>query len=166
MPEAVCAFTGHRAKKLPWGYNERDERCLHLKKTLHDVVESLAESGVKHFVCGMALGCDLYFAEAVLAVQDEHPEITLEAAIPYRAQAEHWLRSSRERYYDILSRCAVVTVLHEEYSRECLLERNRYMVDKCDILLVCYDEQQGGTLYTLNYARKKQKELILLPIEE
>ena len=166
MQETVCAFTGHRAKKLPWGYDERDERCLHLKSTLLDVVESLAESGVKHFVCGMALGCDLYFAEAVLAVQERHPEIALEAAVPYRAQAERWQRTSRERYNLILSRCAAVTVLREEYSRECMLERNRYMVDKCDILLACYDEQQGGTLYTLNYARKKQKELILLPIEE
>lgn len=27
----VC-FTGHRSQKLPWGYNEEDERCVNMKK--------------------------------------------------------------------------------------------------------------------------------------
>ena len=166
MNEKICAFTGHRAQKLPWGYDERDERCLRLKQMIYDVTESLSESGIDHFICGMAQGCDLYFAEAVLKLKEKHPEVKLEAAVPYRGQADRWPAFVRARYDGILSRCDEITVLREDYSRECMLERNRYMVDKCDILLVCYDEQKGGTLYTLNYARKKQKELILLPIEE
>ena len=28
MGESVCAFTGHRSRKLPWGYDEQDARCV------------------------------------------------------------------------------------------------------------------------------------------
>ena len=45
MSEPVCTFTGHRAGKLPWGYNESDPRCRKLKKTLYDTVEAVYESG-------------------------------------------------------------------------------------------------------------------------
>ena len=31
-----CAFTGHRPKKLPWGYDETDGRCIALR--LHCVL--------------------------------------------------------------------------------------------------------------------------------
>ena len=32
MKEKTCAFTGHRPQKLPFGFNEADERCTALKK--------------------------------------------------------------------------------------------------------------------------------------
>ena len=166
MGESVCAFTGHRSRKLPWGYDEQDVRCVAFKKCLYDVVESLVESGVEHFISGMAQGGDLYFAEAVLALREKYPHITLEAAVPYPGQADSWPMEQRQRYKRILSRCARVTVVQEQYSRSCMLERNRYMVDRCDVLLVGYNEQSGGTLYTINYARKKSREMILLPIPE
>ena len=166
MGERVCAFTGHRSRKLPWGYDEQDARCVAFKKCLYDVVESLVESGVEHFISGMAQGGDLYFAEAVLALREKYPHITLEAAVPYPGQADSWPMEQRQRYERILSRCARVTVVQEQYSRSCMLERNRYMVDRCDVLLVGDNEQSGGTLYTINYARKKSREMILLPIPE
>lgn len=34
MIERCCAFTGHRPRKFPWGYNEDDARCVALKETL------------------------------------------------------------------------------------------------------------------------------------
>lgn len=42
-------------------------------------------------------------------------------------------------------------------------ERNRNIVDECDILLACpYDNiQKGGTWYTINYAKKAGKKVII-----
>ena len=165
MAAKVCAFTGHRAKKLPWGYDESDPRCRSLKAKLRGVVESLCETGVDRFLCGMANGCDLYFAEIVLALQEHYPQIQLEAAVPYVGQAHHWSETEQLRYRSILSRCEDVTVISEEYTRSCMMHRNRYMVDKCDILLACYDEGSGGTLSTLHMAMEQDKEIILVPIE-
>ena len=74
-----CCFTGHRPAKLPWGTDEGDERCLRLKARLREVIARAVEDGYTHFICGMAEGCDLYCAEAVLALRERHSEVTLDA---------------------------------------------------------------------------------------
>ena len=38
-PQISCSFSGHRPEKLPWGDNERDERCLALKAAIRQMVE-------------------------------------------------------------------------------------------------------------------------------
>ena len=50
----ACAFTGHRPKKLPWGYNETDVRCVALKVALERQIRSLVQEGVMDFLSGMA----------------------------------------------------------------------------------------------------------------
>ena len=57
-----CAFTGHRPGKLPWAEDENYLRCIALKAKLRAAVESAIHEGMEHFICGMAEGCDLYFA--------------------------------------------------------------------------------------------------------
>ena len=76
----TCCFTGHRPEKLPWGDDEADPRCRALKRKLADAVEAAYEEGMRHFICGMARGCDLFFAEAVLALRERRGDVTLEAA--------------------------------------------------------------------------------------
>ena len=85
-----CCFTGHRPAKLPWGYDESDPRCVELKGRIADAVLLAYQEGYRHFLCGMALGCDLYFCEAVLALREKYPEVTVEAAIPCPTQADAW----------------------------------------------------------------------------
>lgn len=45
----------------------------------------------------------------------------------------------------------------EHYSKDCFFARNRYMVDKADVIVCAYDGQSGGTAYTVNYALKQNK---------
>ena len=55
----TCAFTGHRPQNLPFGFNEEDERCINLKKTLREQIINLIENeGITHFISGMAIGVD------------------------------------------------------------------------------------------------------------
>lgn len=165
MGEPTCTFTGHRAEKLPWGYNENDPRCRRLKRTLYDTLEAVYESGFHRFICGMAEGCDLYFCEAVLALREDHPDITLEAAVPFAGQAEHWDAAQRQRYESLLARCDTVTVLQEHYSPGCMMKRNRYMVDHADLIIACYDGKSGGTLNTLRYAIERDIQIVHLPLK-
>ena len=65
----ICAFTGHRPERLPWGRNEDDLRCAALKTLLRRTVREVYDRGFHTFLCGMARGCDQYFAEAVLAAR-------------------------------------------------------------------------------------------------
>ena len=100
-----CSFTGHRPEKLPWRYDERDLRCVELKERLSGALRSVAEAGFNHFICGMAKGCDTYFAEAVLTLRDEFETVTLEAAVPCETQADGWSEEDRERYLYLLHQC-------------------------------------------------------------
>lgn len=68
------------AGKLPWGDDEGDHRCLALKERLWNEMEAAYERGYRHFICGMAQGCDLYFCELALALRQLHGDVTVEAA--------------------------------------------------------------------------------------
>jgi len=162
--EISCCFTGHRPHKLPWVKRENDERCIALKEELAARLEGIYEYGCRYFYCGMALGCDTYFAEAVLELKDCHGDVQLEAAIPCRTQADKWSRADKERYERILRRCDKITVLQEEYTPDCMQRRNRYMVDNSSVMLACYDGRPGGTMSTLLYAQRQGVQTIIIEI--
>ena len=90
MPERehTCCFTGYREYKLPWGSDENDPRCRKLQQQIFDAVDAVYADGIRHFICGMANGCDLYFFDAARYLRLSHPEVTIEAAIPFSGQAE------------------------------------------------------------------------------
>lgn len=161
-----CAFTGHRPGKLPWGEDESDLRCIALKAKLRAAVESAIHEGMEHFICGMAEGCDLYFAETVLALKSTYPRITLEAAIPCPSQADGWGEAQKSRYRDILARCDYETMVQQSYTPGCMQRRNRYMVDHSDLLIAVHDGLPGGTRYTIEYALRRGVNIIDVPIEE
>lgn len=164
MREKSCCFTGHRPTKLPWGSNENDPRCTALKEELYSRVQGIYEAGYRHFICGMAIGCDMFFAEAVLRLREEHPEITLEAAIPCGSQPDRWAAPLRKRYNDILDRCSQINVLQISYSPDCMQKRNRYMVDKASLLLACFDGRPGGTMSTILYAQRQGLKTIIIDV--
>ncbi len=161
-----CAFTGHRENKLPWGDNESDPRCAALKNSIYDAVEAVYRSGRTHFLCGMATGCDFYFCEAVMALRGEHPEISIEAAIPFVAQSRGWSAEQRRRYDRLVAECDYQTVVSRDYSRGCYALRNEYMVDSASVLIAAYNGRPGGTMSTILYAMRKGVDIIELPIAE
>ena len=87
-PETTCCFSGHRPPRLPWGSNEADPRCLALKARLASALAAAYDQGYRHFLCGMAQGTDLYFCQAVLDLRQAHPDVTIEAAVPFAGQAD------------------------------------------------------------------------------
>ena len=164
--EITCCFTGPRPQHLPWGAREDDARCMALKTELALMLQGIYEAGFRHFIGGMAIGCDMYFAEAVLALRREHPDVTLEAAIPCGGQPERWSLEQRQRYNCLLDNCDKVTVLQIHYSPDCMMRRNRDMVDSAALLLACSNGQPGGTMNTLLYAMKQNVKTIQLDIED
>lgn len=162
--EICCCFSGHRPNRLPWGSRESDERCLDLKGTLADTLEDLYGRGFRHFICGMAQGCDFYFAEAVLALRELHPDVTLEAAIPCAAQADRWPAVDRERYVELLARCDEQHLIQQAYSPNCMQRRNQYMVDHSALLLAAFAGLPGGTMNTILYAQRSGVETVVIGI--
>ena len=159
-----CCFTGHRPGKLPWRYDEGDPRCLDLKRRMADAVEAAYAQGFRHFLCGMALGCDLYFCECVLELRERHPDVTVEAAIPCPTQADAWPPDQRARYERLVAACDFETLVSSQYTPSCMQRRDRYMVDHAALLIAAFDGTAGGTRYTVEYAMRRGVSIVDLDI--
>ncbi len=163
--DLTCCFTGHRPVKLPWGTKETDPRCTALKIQLAETLDRIYECGYRHFICGMAIGCDTYFAEAVLALKLLHPEVTLEAAVPCDDQAGKWNISQRKHYAELIEQCDTVTYVSHSYSPGCMMKRNEYMIDCSSLLLACFSGRSSGTMNTILYAQRQGVRTIILDID-
>lgn len=146
----VCAVTGHRVLGKEFSL-----------QALEGALLSLAEAGTDTFLCGMALGFDLACGELIAKIKETFP-VKLVACIPCADQSDGYSAVQRARYAALLAACDERVVLHEHYENGCMFERNRYMVDRCDVLLAYLTSERGGTFYTVNYAKKKGKQVIFL----
>ena len=94
-------------------------------------------------------------AQAVLKARRYHPQVKLILALPCRNQAERWKEADRLLYDSIKRRADEVVYVSEHYTRGCMFERNRYMVDHSDICICYCTSGEGGTAYTVKYAQRK-----------
>ena len=162
--EITCCFSGHRPNKLPWRDDETDPRCIALKTKLADIAEALYDAGMRHYICGMAQGCDMYFCETVLALRRSHPEIHLEAAVPFPGQPNRWPEPLCARYRSLLEQCDEVSVLQHTHTPDCMMRRNKYMVDASSLLLCCFAGTPGGTMNTVLYAERSGLEVRIIEL--
>lgn len=159
----VCAFTGHRPKSFPWKYNEVAPDCVLLKEVLAKQIKLLTNSGVTDFLSGMAQGTDLWCSEIVLDLKKKNPALRLRCILPCEGQEVKWSAAEQERYHSILKRADEVVFVSRAYHPDCMLERNRYMVDRASILLAVYNgTQRSGTGATVRYAQKQEREVITI----
>lgn len=160
-----CCCTGHRPKGFPFSYGidtQRRKAYLHM---LEQKIElAITEYGITNFISGMAVGVDMDFAETVLKLRNKYP-ITLECAIPCPNQTLKWNDADKLRYEGLLKFADEVNVISERYTPECMLKRNRYMVDKSDLVIAVFNGiEKGGTWYTINYAKKENKYIEIIDL--
>ena len=146
----ACAVTGHRVLG-------KNFSAAKLEKALR----SLAAEGIDTFYCGMALGFDALCCETLARLKEEFP-FKIVACIPCADQSARYTAREKRRYEQLLSACDEKIVLHERYEQGCMFERNRYMVDRCSVLLAYLENDRGGTFYTVNYAKKREERIIFL----
>lgn len=132
----------------------------------YTIEKAITEYGITHFISGMALGVDLDFAEIVLNLKyAKYPHITLECAFPCRNQTFRWKFKDKMRYWAIRKRADIVTYVSNYYTPDCMLKRNRYMVDKSDLVIAAFNGvKKGGTWHTINYAKKKNKAIEMIDL--
>ena len=154
---------GHRPKSLPWKYNEAAPDCVLLKEVLVAQIKALADRGVTDFLSGMAQGADLWCSEIVLDLKKKNPALKLHCVLPCKGQESKWTASAQERYHLILDQANEVVYLGQKYSRDCLMKRNRYMVDHSSILLAIYNgTRRSGTGATVRYAQQLNREIVMI----
>lgn len=159
---ATCCFTGHRPKDLPKKIIDTGEDHDIFLQTLSNEIERIVLRGTKHFISGMALGTDIYAAEIVIKLKQKYPDITLEGAIPCENQTEKWNSEWKSRYDNVLSQLDKKTVLQSHYTRNCMMLRNRYMVDRSQTVIAVFGGTAGGTHNTVKYAKKTSKHIVII----
>lgn len=93
-----CAFTGHRPERFVFKYDETDERCRDIKKSILTACTWYIEKGVKIFYAGGALGVDMWGAEIILWLRDtKGKDIKLICALPCKGYDEKWSKEQRQR---------------------------------------------------------------------
>ena len=148
----TIALTGHRVLGKQFS-----------RAALQARLDELIATGADCFLCGMALGFDLLCGEELAARKQAGAPLRLVACIPCADQPEGYAAADRARYERVLSACDEKVVLFPSYENGCMFARNRYMVDRCDALLAYLASPRGGTFYTVRYAEKRGKRVILLP---
>ena len=162
--EKTCCFSGHRPNKLPWGYNETSNDCVDMIVKLGVEIEQMRKKEVTTFLTGMAMGTDMIAAELVLDLKYAYPEeeIRLIAVVPYSGQSERWSRNYQIRYETILEQADEQIVLSPFYTKSCMHQRNRYMVDHSAHLIAVYGGENGGTKNTVEYAKRKGLDIVII----
>ncbi len=159
----ICAFTGHRPKSFPWKYDETAPSCILLKEALTTQIVALADSGISDWLSGMALGVDLWSAQVILALREKNPAFKLPCVLPCENQESKWTVSTQEQYLSILAQANDVIYVSRVYHQNCMLERNRYLVDHASILLAVYNGVfRSGTGMTVRYAIKQGRDIICI----
>lgn len=145
-----CALTGHR--DLPENFDVNK---------LYDLLEQTIRDGYATFYCGMARGFDLLALDCLVSLGRKYP-LKLVACIPYVGQEKSFPQKEKERYKKLLEWCDEKEVFGTNYFAGCFHVRDRFMVDRADLVVAYCTKDSGGTAYTLAYAKKKGKEIKIL----
>ena len=150
--ELTACFTGHRFIKK--------ELVPKIEKHLESVIKKLVKSGVIHYGCGGAIGFDMLAGYTVLKMKKKHPQINLIMVLPCENQDLKWDEQDKERYRKLLGACDKKKFLQKEYDGDCMLKRNRHLVDNSGICIAYLTQKRGGSFYTVNYATKQNVQVV------
>lgn len=153
MAVKTCCVTGHR--DIP------ASRLAYVEQQLRREVLLAIEDGYTYFISGFADGVDLMFAAIVIDERKCHPELSLEAAIPYAGR----LKTRNKKFHELLRACDGIRVECQTYVPSCFMQRNRYMAGQAQRVIAVYDgRDHGGTLFTMRSAHILGKEVRLIEI--
>lgn len=165
MREQTVSFTGHRPEKIVSPFVENSEEVNAIKLELHNAILRAVDDGFTTFLCGMAMGVDIWAGEILLGLKRQFKNLQLVAVVPFPQQANAWPSEWRLRFRSLLEKSDDVVIISETYNADCFFERNRYLVDHSSRLIAVYNqEKKGGTAYTIRYAQQQEVTIDLIAI--
>ena len=144
----TACFTGHRKMT--------QEVSAKVASKLDVMIDRLASKGITNFLSGGALGFDTLAAERVIEAKSRDPRIKLTLVLPCRDQTKMWTRLVDINKYRFLKDLADgVVYVQDFYDAECMMKRNACMVDSSSVVIAYFGGRSGGTLNTVNYAKRR-----------
>ncbi len=122
----------------------------HIEETLDPIVrELIREKEFVEFYIGRNGDFDIIAAGIIRRAKREldYGNSALCLVLPYTVKDIEYY----EAYYDDIT----FPVGPKVHFKAAITERNRWMVDQCDLLIACVENDHGGAYNTVRYAKKK-----------
>ena len=105
----------------------------------------------------------MWAAQIVLDLRENNPALKLHCILPCAAQSAKWSAALQKQYRAILEQADSIIFVNRADKKNCMLERDRFLVSYASLVLAVYNgERRGGTAATVRYARKLGRELIVI----
>lgn len=146
MKEKTCCFTGHR--DIP------QENLLHVKQALEARIIALIEHGYLYFGVGGAVGFDTLAAETLFMLKKtKYPYIKVILVYPFDGYTHYWTVEQQEHHKKLLPQYDKIVCASDTPGKSAYLARNRRLVDDSSCCICYLTRDDGGTAYTVRYAR-------------
>lgn len=143
----VCCCFGHR------------DVFEDISAKLDTSVVMAIEDGCTAFMTGGDGEFDKLFASAVRRAKKQHPYITLELIKPYFSNG--W-NTQKEYFASLYDEIVVPDELATTHFKGAITHRNRWMVDKADVIIAYVHRDFGGAYTAIEYAKKQNKQIFYI----
>ena len=140
-----------------FGHSDFQEKTIH-KKVLLDVLEDFIKGQNVLFYVGGYGKFDRFAEQCAREYKKLHSNASILLVIPY-LQRNHPYSSGANTYDDIL-----FPALEKVPPKYAILKRNQYMAEQADLIVTYVHHSFGGAYRAAEYAKKKGKETINLPL--
>jgi len=136
------SFTGHRPHKIKDLREAENAITQFLVNSPSDVL----------VVTGGARGIDMMVAEKCVELGIDFIIIL---PFPFVVTTKYWPEEDKIRLERLMKKAFDVKVVSDHYCKGGYQKRNELLVDNGNILVSYWTGEKGGTLNTINYAKKK-----------
>jgi uncharacterized phage-like protein YoqJ len=139
------------------GHKDISDRQMILNKLI-ETLEPYFKGAPLTFYCGGYGGFDSLASQAIDILRKTHSEIKVEKVYvtPYIAASCKEKLDALKNYYDEI----IYSPLENVPLRFAISRRNEWMVDNSDIIIAYVKFGWGGAAKTLEYAKRKNKQII------
>ena len=146
----ICCGFGHRVM------------LMDVEKLLRETLERLVvERDVRMFYSGGMGEFDELFARTVRSMKREYPSLRLVLVMPYLTERLNMDKAFYEAQYDEILIPAELDGIHPKAA---IGLRNRWMVNRSDIVIAALHRDFGGAAEAVRYAEKRGKEVVRISV--
>ena len=145
----ACAFTGHRKIE--------DLHKSRIDGLLARAISFAYEAGCRTFITGGALGFDTLAAKEIIRFRMSHPDVRLKIVLPCKNQSDSWSSAQVSVYEYTLLNADEIEYVSEEYTDTCMKERNKRLVNLCDMMIAYVSRPYSGAAQTVRMASNEGK---------
>ncbi|KIL48890.1 hypothetical protein KP77_21010 [Jeotgalibacillus alimentarius] len=150
-------ITGYKSHEI--GIFKNDDPAVRIiRKSIRQHLVSLADEGLEWVLVSGSLGVELWAAEEVISLKETLPELKLAILTPFLNQEEKWSEGNQSYYHDIIKKADFVSSISNKPYTDPSQFKNRddFILQKADGLLVIYDEdKKGSPSFLLEKAEKE-----------